>query len=64
MIVMPMQVAWGDEPATVKVEPQAEVVAEASDTEPDEVSNTDESGSHAEEETAEQETIAEEPVTE
>ena len=57
MIVMPMQVAWGDEtPPAAKEEPQAEAVAE--------VSSTDESESPAEEETSETETIAEEPVTE
>jgi hypothetical protein len=64
MIVMPMQVAWGDEPAAIKVEPQAEAVAEVSDTEPDEVSNTDETESPAKEETAEPETGEEQPVTE
>ena len=64
MIVMPMQVAWGDEPAAAKVEPQAEAVAEVSDAEPDEVSNTDETESPAKEETAEQETVKEEPVIE
>jgi hypothetical protein len=64
MIVMPMQVAWGDEPAAAKVEPQAEVVAEVSDTEPDEVSNTDETESPIEEEKAGQDTGEEEPVTE
>ena len=64
MIVMPMQVAWGDEPAAVKAEPQAEVVAEASDAESDEVSNTDESESPIEEEKAGQDTGEEEPVTE
>jgi hypothetical protein len=63
MIVMPMQVAWGDEPAEVKAEPQAEVVAEVADTEPEEVSNTDESESPAEEEKAGQDTGEEEPVT-
>ena len=57
MIVMPMQVAWGDETSpAAEAEPQAEAA--------DEASNTDESESHVEEETAEQETIAEEPVTE
>ena len=64
MIVMPMQVAWGDEtPPVAKAEPQAEAVAEASDTESDEVSNTDESESSAEEETPGPETGEEQPVT-
>ena len=61
---MPMQVAWGDEPAAVKAEPQTEVVAEVSDTVPDKVSNTDETESPIEEETAEPETGEEQPVTE
>jgi DNA polymerase III sliding clamp (beta) subunit (PCNA family) len=56
MIVMPMVVAWGDEPPAVKEEPQAEAAAEASDIE-----TTEESESSGEEETAETE---EEPVTE
>jgi hypothetical protein len=59
MIVMPMVVAWGDEPAAVKEEPQAETTAEASDTEA-----VEESESAGEEETAETETIEEKPVTE
>jgi DNA polymerase III sliding clamp (beta) subunit (PCNA family) len=63
MIVMPMQVAWGDEPAAVKAEPKAEAVDEAINPEP-ETTNRDDSESPTEEETAEQETIAEEPVTE
>ena len=33
MIVMPMVVAWGDEPTAAKEEPQTEAVAEVSDTE-------------------------------
>ena len=54
MIVMPMQVAWGDEtPPAAKAEPQAEAADETSDAKPDEVSNTDKSESTAEEETAE-----------
>jgi len=64
MIVMPMQVAWGDEtPPAAKAAPRAEAADEASNPEP-EISNTDDSESPAEEETAEQETGAEEPVTE
>jgi hypothetical protein len=59
MIVMPMVVAWGDEPAAAKEEPQSESVAEASDTEA-----VEESESSSEEETSETETIEEEPVTE
>jgi DNA polymerase III sliding clamp (beta) subunit (PCNA family) len=59
MIVMPMVVAWGDEPVAAKEEPQAETVAEASDAE-----TTGESESSGEEETAEQETCEEKPVTE
>ena len=59
MIVMPMVVAWGDEPAAVKEEPQSETVAEVSDTEA-----VEESESSGEEETEETETIEEEPVTE
>jgi DNA polymerase III sliding clamp (beta) subunit (PCNA family) len=59
MIVMPMVVAWGDEPPTVKEEPQAEPVTEVSDTE-----QAEESESSSEEETTEQETGEEEPVTE
>jgi hypothetical protein len=56
---MPMVVAWGDEPAAVKEEPQAETTAEASDTEA-----VEESESAGEDETAETETIEEKPVTE
>jgi hypothetical protein len=56
MIVMPMVVAWGDEPVTAKEEPQSETVTEASDTEA-----AEESESSGEEETSETE---EEPVTE
>jgi hypothetical protein len=59
MIVMPMVVAWGDEPVITKEEPQAEAVAEASDT-----GAAEETESSGEEETAEQETGEEEPVTE
>jgi len=58
MIVMPMQVVWGDEtPPAAKEEPQAEAAAEASDNK-----TTDESESSGEKETAE--TGSEEPVTE
>jgi DNA polymerase III sliding clamp (beta) subunit (PCNA family) len=60
MIVMPMVVAWGDEPAAVKEEPQAE----SADTETNEVSNTEESESSGEEETSEIETMEEQPMTE
>jgi hypothetical protein len=63
MIVMPMQVAWGDEPAAVKAEPQAEATDETSDAESDEVSNTDESESPIEEEKAGQDTGEGDPVT-
>jgi DNA polymerase III sliding clamp (beta) subunit (PCNA family) len=56
MIVMPMVVAWGDEPAAAKEEPQAESVAEVSDAEA-----AEEPESSGEEETSETE---EEPVTE
>ena len=59
MIVMPMVVAWGDEPAAVKAEPEAEAVDEVPDIEAAE--NSESSG---EEETTEQETGEEEPVTE
>jgi len=59
MIVMPMVVAWGDELAAAKEEPQADVAAEVSDTEA-----AEESESSGEEETSETETIEEEPVTE
>jgi len=59
MIVMPMVVAWGDEPTAVKDEPQAESPDEASDTE-----TTEEQESSGAEETSETETIEEEPVTE
>ena len=56
MIVMPMQVAWGDEvPPAAKEESQAE---------PEDASTTDESESTTEEETTEQETDEEQPVTE
>jgi DNA polymerase III sliding clamp (beta) subunit (PCNA family) len=58
MIVMPMVVAWGDEPPAAKEEPQSEA-AEVSDTEA-----AEESESSGEEETAEQETGEEEQVTE
>ena len=58
MIVMPMVVAWGDEPAAAKEEPEAEAADEVSDTEA-----AEESESSGEEETAEPET-EEEPVTE
>ena len=60
MIVMPMQVAWGDEtPPAAKAEPQAEAADETSETE-----IVEESESSSEEDTSETETIAEEPVTE
>jgi hypothetical protein len=59
MIVMPMVVAWGDEPAAAKEEPEAEVVAEVSNTE-----SAENSESSGEEETAETETSEEEPITE
>jgi len=55
MIVMPMVVAWGDEPAAAKEEPEAAAVAEVSDTE-----TTEEPESSGEKETSETE---EEPVT-
>jgi DNA polymerase III sliding clamp (beta) subunit (PCNA family) len=57
MIVMPMVVAWGDEPVIAKEEPEA--VNEESDT-----GAAEESESSGEEETAETETSEEEPVTE
>ena len=61
VLIMPMMVQWGDEtpPAAEKVEPKAETTEETSDVEPDE-----ESESSVKEETAEQETGEEEPVTE
>ena len=59
MIVMPMVVAWDDEPTATKEEPEAETVDEASDAE-----TTEEPESSGEEETAETETGEEEPVPE
>jgi DNA polymerase III sliding clamp (beta) subunit (PCNA family) len=65
MIVMPMQVAWGDEtPPAAKEEPQSAGADGTADTEPDEATNADNSESPTEEETAETETIKAEPVTE
>ena len=59
MIVMPMQVAWGDEtPPAAVAEPQAEAAVEASDT-----NTEDETESATDEEKSETET-EEEPVTE
>jgi len=64
MIVMPMQVAWGDEtPPAAKEEPKAEAVDEASNPEP-EITNRDDSEYPIEEENAGQDTGEEEPVTE
>jgi DNA polymerase III sliding clamp (beta) subunit (PCNA family) len=60
MIVMPMVVAWGDEPPAAKEEPQSEAVAEVSDIE----AAAESESSIEEEETSETETIEEEPVTE
>lgn len=59
MIVMPMVVAWDDEPTATKEEPEAETVDEASDAE-----TTEEPESSGEEETSETETSEEEPVPE
>jgi DNA polymerase III sliding clamp (beta) subunit (PCNA family) len=60
VLIMPMAVQWGDEtPPAEKTEPPEEATDETSDAEPDE-----ESESSVEEETAEQETGEEEPVTE
>ena len=60
VLIMPMSVAWGDEtPPAEKVVPQAETTDETSDAELDE-----ESESSGEEETVEQATGKEEPVTE
>ncbi len=65
VLIMPMAVQWGDEtPLAEKAEPQTETVDETSDADPDEESNTDESESSLEENTAEQETGKEAPVTE
>jgi hypothetical protein len=59
VLIMPMSVQWGDEtPPTEKEEPQAETANETSDAQ------LEQSESSVEEETAEQEAGAKEPVTE
>jgi hypothetical protein len=58
MIVMPMVVAWGDEPVITKEEPEAAAADATSGTE-----TTEEPESSGEEETSETETNEEEPVT-
>jgi DNA polymerase III sliding clamp (beta) subunit (PCNA family) len=58
MIVMPMVVAWGDEPAAAKEEPEAAAADATSGTE-----TPEEPESSGEEETSETETNEEEPVT-